>query len=63
MELKKVRCKKIFGTWYYTLEKATLYNGLGCDVYTLYNEDEELENEFACYWHMKHYIETGEILA
>lgn len=59
MEMKKLRCKKEFGTWFY--EKIEHYD-LDAPIYELYNENGQYENAFGCYSDMKYYIETGIIL-
>ena len=61
--MQKVRCKKEFGVWFYTKEMPNDWNELDGTIYTLYNEKQELVAEFGVYWHMKHYIETGEVVA
>lgn len=60
MEMKKVRCKKEYGTWFY--EKVEHYD-LDAPIYELYTEEGNFENTFGSYADMKYYIETGIVLA
>lgn len=58
-KLKKVKCKKEFGTWFY----IKLQGGeLDAPIYELYKEDGQFENTFGSYSDMKYYIETGIVL-
>ena len=61
-KLKKVKCKKEFGVWYYTKITPSIYNDLDASIYELYDENKKLVNEFGAYGDMKYYIETGEYL-
>lgn len=61
--MKKLRCKKEFGIWYYEKTAADDYNDLDGAIYTLYNESGEYVNTFGCYGDMKLYAETGIIYA
>ena len=58
-ELKKVRCKKEFGTWFY---KKIDGGELDAPIYELYKENGEFKNTFGSYGDMKYYIETGVVL-
>lgn len=61
-DLKKVRCKKKYGTYFYDVIKPSIYNDLDAPIYELYDLNGELINEFGAYGDMKYYIETGEYL-
>ena len=61
--MKKVRCKKEFGVWYYEKTGTDFYNELDAPIYTLYNAAGEYVNTFGSYGDMKLYIETGIIYA
>lgn len=61
-DFKKLRCRKELGVWYYTVEKASTYNDLDADVYTLYDANKKFVSNFAYYNDMKYYIETGVII-
>ena len=58
-ELKKLRCKKEFGIWYYRKLIPSYYNDLDSPIYELYDEKQNLVMEFGCYDEMKYYLETG----
>ena len=60
MYMKKVRCRKEFGTWFY---KKIEHYDLDAPIYELYREDGTFDNTFGSYNDMKYYIETGIILA
>ena len=57
--LKKVRCKKQYGVWYYEIVKPNNYNDLDGPIYCLYDSDKNDVCSFLCYGDMKYYIETG----
>ncbi len=61
-ELKKVRCKSIYGVWYYKIIKPTQYNDLDGAIYELYDTNKKIASTFGSYADMKYYIETGIIL-
>lgn len=60
--MKKLRCKKNLGVWYYIKETPNNNNGLDAPIYELYNEQKEFINAFAYYSDMIYYLETGIIL-
>lgn len=60
--MKKVRCKKEYGIWYYKKIVPDCYNELDGTLYILCDSNGSEVAEFGTYWHMKHYIETGEII-
>ena len=62
--MKKVKCKKKFGKWYYRIEKAQKYASfrIDFDTYFLYNKELELENVFETYKEMKEYIKDNTII-
>lgn len=59
--MKKLRCKKKYGTWFYTIEKPDKYGTsvLRFPVYILQKEDGSDGGEFGSYNDMKYYVETG----
>lgn len=59
--MKKVRCKKEFGVWYYKKIVPNDYNDLDAPIYELYDEDGYFEIACGCYDEMKYYIETGNL--
>lgn len=62
--MKKVKCKKSYGLWFYEIEKPEKYGTcvLDCPIYYLYDNNNNFINEFGSYGDMKYYIETGIIL-
>ena len=62
--MKKLKCKKQFGNWYYEIEKPEKYGScvLDAPIYHLYNANKQYENDFGSYNDMKYYVETGLIL-
>lgn len=62
--MKRVKCKKEFGTWFYKVEKPEKYGTCILDgsIYHLYNDNNEYVNSFGSYGDMKYYIETKIIL-
>lgn len=62
--MKKLKCKKIFGEWYYISEKPIGYGTCDIDgaIYHLYDSNKEFVLTFAYYDDMKIYVETGEII-
>ena len=61
-ELKKLRCKKQFGVWYYRVIFPTWHNLLDAPIYELYNSEKKHVADFAYYGDMKIYIQTGTII-
>lgn len=57
--MKKVKCKKQYGKWFYEIIKPTFDNNLRFPIYILQKEDKTDGGEFGNYNDMKHYIETG----
>lgn len=57
--MKKLRCKKQYGTWYYTKEVPSIYNDFDAPVYNLFDENQHPVMSFGCYDEMKFYVETG----
>lgn len=57
--MKKLRCKKEYGVWYYRK-----YCGWDYDepVWELYDEQGEYITSFGYYRDMKYYVETGIII-
>lgn len=62
--MKKLRCKKEYGTWFYEIEKPEKYGTsvLSFPIYILHKEDGTDGGEFGTYGDMKYYVETGKIL-
>lgn len=60
--MKKLRCKKEFGIWYYKKVMPSMYDDLDGAIYSLFNDKFEYIGDFAYYNDMKHYIEFGEML-
>ena len=62
--MKRLKCKKEFGVWYYEIEKPEKYGTciLDSPICHLYNENKQYENSFGNYGDMKYYVETGIIL-
>ena len=61
-ELKKLRCKKQYGVWFYRVEFPTWQNSLDAPIYKLYNAEREHVADFAYYGDMKIYVATGVII-
>lgn len=57
--MKKLRCKKEYGIWYY---KKVMSNDFDAPVYELYDENQKFVCDFAFYSDMKYYLETGVII-
>lgn len=60
--MKKVKCKKQYGVWYYEKIMPNVYNDLDAPIYELYNEKKEFVVTCGCYYEMIYYIETGEVI-
>jgi len=60
--MKKLRCKKDLGIYYYEKIMNTSNNDLDAPIYELYNEKKEWINNFAYYDDMIYFIETGVII-
>jgi len=62
--LKKLKCKKELGKWYYIKTEATISNDLDAPIWSLYRDEdgEDFVNDFGSYGDMKYYIETGIVL-
>lgn len=60
--MKKVKCKKQFGVWYYETIKPSCWNDLDAPIYRLFDEKENYVNDFGSYGDMKIFIETGEMI-
>lgn len=61
--MKKLKCKKEFGVWYYDVDLPTIYNDLDAPIWNLYDKNGKFVNEFGCYGDMKYYVETDIIIA
>lgn len=57
--MKKLKCKKEYGVWYYKKIAPNCYNGLDAPIYELYDENLNLEITCGCYDEMKLYVSTG----
>lgn len=60
--MKKLRCKKQYGNWFYTTRKPDIYNDLDAPTYDLYDPQGKYVATFGCYNDMRYYVETGIIL-
>lgn len=58
--MKKLRCRKEFGTWFY---KKLEHYDLDAPIYELYDKNEKFVNTFGSYNDMKYFVETGVVLA
>ena len=63
--MKKLKCKKQFGIWFYKIIKAERYGtcAIEFDTYELYNEKKEFVNTFGCYGDLKYFVEKGIVLS
>lgn len=63
-KMKKLKCKKEYGIYYYIKENPTGYGicDLRFPIYHLYNEEKEYINSFGYYNDMKYYLETGIVI-
>ena len=61
-EMNKLKCKKVFGVWYYSKETPTAMNELDAPIYSLYDDERNYIMDFGSYGDMKYYVETGVIL-
>lgn len=57
--MKKVRCKKEYGIWYYKKILPNNNNDLNTAVYELYNDKTELVYTCSYYSSLIYYIQTG----
>ncbi len=57
--MKKLRCKKEMGTWFYEKINPSLDNELDAPIDILQKEDKTDGGEFGSYGDMKVFIETG----
>lgn len=60
--MKKLKCKKQFGVWFYTKINPDDLNDLDAPIYELYSIDGEPIGCFGCYSDMKYFVETGVII-
>lgn len=60
--MKKLKCKKEFGTWYYKKIVPSMCAELDAPIYELYDANGTWVDNFGSYGDMKHYTETGEYL-
>ena len=56
--MKKVRCKKELGAWYY-IKLGDEHGELDAPVFDLYDSNKNFVDEFGSYGDMKYYIENG----
>lgn len=59
--MKRLKCKKEFGVWFYEKIPANDLNGLDAPIYSLYDTGGNFENNFGSYGDMKLFVETGVI--
>lgn len=57
--MKKVKCKKEYGIYFYKRIGADELNGLDAAIYELYDAEQNYIEDFGSYGDMKYYIETG----
>lgn len=60
--MKKVKCKKQYGVWYYKKIMPNVYDDLDNPIYELYDSNQKLVSNFGSRGDMLYYIETGEYL-
>lgn len=60
--MKKLKCKKQYGVWFYKIINPTYDNNLRFPIYELQKEDKTDGGEFGSYNDMKYYVETGKRL-
>lgn len=60
--LKKLRCKKEFGIWYYEKIMPNEYNDFDAPVWDLYDENKKYIGIAGSYNEMLYYVEHGEWL-
>ena len=60
--MKKLKCKKQYGVWYYKKIMPNIYNDFDAPVYELYDSNQKFVMMFGFYSDMKYYVETGEII-
>lgn len=58
-DLKRVKCKGIYGKWFYRKVKPNDYNGLEKSIYELYDGYGEYECSFNTYKEMMYFVVTG----
>lgn len=60
--MTKLKCKKMFGVWYYTIEKPEKFGSciLDAPIYHLYDDNLKYVDVFGSYGDMKYYVETKE---
>ena len=61
-KMKKLKCKKEFGTWYYEKISPDGLNELDAPIYELYSIDGDQIGCFGCYGDMKYFVESGVII-
>ena len=61
-KVKKLKCRKELGTWYYQKITPDAYSFLDATVYNLYDGIGDFVATFGSYGDMKYYVETGIIL-
>lgn len=60
--MKKFKCAKKYGIWYYIKMIPNAYNDLDGAIYELYNEKKEFVGTFGSLDSIKYYVETGIML-
>jgi hypothetical protein len=59
--IKRLKCKKQFGVWYYKKIMPTAYSDLDAPIYELYDKAKKFVGSFGCYDNMKEAVEYGDI--
>ena len=59
---KRLRCKRIYGIWFYRIIKPTYDNNLDANIIEAFRVDKKDGGEFGSYGDLKYYVETGKIL-
>ena len=60
--MKRLRCKKEFGVWYYKKVMPDIYNDFDAPVWELYNDKKEFVVLCGFYYEMLYYVEYGDVL-
>lgn len=61
-DVKRLKCKKEFGVWYYSKITPAKNQELDAPIFELYNSNMVFQNTFGCFGDMKYFIETGVVI-